>query len=193
MEKRFMQPAALGLAVVFVSTALYAYWGRPGHMHELTFLSNFSAGIFLFGTLLLRFAGKNVPQILYFDCTMLLFLVLMVCTAFTGQFKFNGLFMFLHFLNPVFMVFYFFLFCNMNFVQKSRQIFSVMIAPLLYLLFAAAYGNVTGDYIYFFLDIKEHGYVYCVSFVLLLSAAVVMIGCAMFYLKKIIFKNRKSI
>lgn len=192
MNRRFRQPVTLGLSILFICTALYCYWGRLGYMHELTFLSNFSVGIFLFDTVLCRLSGRKVPQILYLDCMMLLFLVMMVCTAFTNEFKFNGMFLFLHMLNPVFMILYYFLFCDMNRVQKSSQVLSVMIVPLLYLIFAVAYGKATGDYIYFFLNIKEHGYVYCVSFVLVLSAAVVMMGCAMFYLNRIIFKNRKK-
>ena len=61
---------------------------------------------------------------------ILLFLVMMVCTAFTNEFKFNGMFLFLHMLNPVFMILYYFLFCDMNRVQKSSQVLSVMIVPL---------------------------------------------------------------
>ena len=50
MNRRFRQPVTLGLSIVFICTALYCYWGRLGYMHELTFLSNFSVGIFLFDT-----------------------------------------------------------------------------------------------------------------------------------------------
>lgn len=192
MNKKCERPVTLGLSVIFILTALYCYWGRTGSMHELTFLSNFSAGIFLFGAFLCRLLGKRVPQILYLDCMMLLFLVLMVCTSFTGVFKFNGMFLFLHLLNPLFMIVYYFLFCDMNCVKKSSHVLSVMILPLLYLLFAAAYGKVTGDSIYFFLNIYKYGYGYCVSFVLVLSMALVMAGCAMFYLNKMICRARSS-
>lgn len=192
MNKKCERPVTLGLSVIFILTALCCYWGRTGSMHELTFLSNFFAGIFLFGTLICRHSGRKVPQILYLDCMMLLFLVLMVCTAFPGIFKFNGMFLFLHLLNPLFMILYYFLFCDMNCVRKSTQILSVMILPLIYLVFAALYGKTTGDSIYFFLNIRTYGYGYCVSFVLILSIAVVMMGCAMFYLNRMICRIRSS-
>lgn len=186
MESKFQQPVTLGTAVFFISTALYAYRGRSGSLHELTFLSNFLSGVFLSGTFLLRRSGKKVPQILYFDCMMLLFLVLIVCAAFTGVFKFNGMFFCLHMLNPLLMILYYFLFCDMNRVQKTRQVLSALAAPILYLVFAAGYGKVTGDSIYFFLNVKEYGYGYCVSFAAVLSAVLVIIGCAMFFLNRII-------
>lgn len=186
MESKFQQPVTLGTAVFFISTALYAYRGRSGSLHELTFLSNFLSGVFLSGTFLLRRSGKKVPQILYFDCMMLLFLVLIVCAAFTGVFKFNGMFFCLHMLNPLLMILYYFLFCDMNRVQKTRQVLSALAAPILYLVFAAGYGKVTGDSIYFFLNVKEYGYGYCVSFAAVLSAVLVIIGCALFFLNRII-------
>lgn len=186
MESKFQQPVTLGTAVVFISTALYAYRGRSGSLHELTFLSNFLSGVFLSGTFLFRRLGRKVPQILYFDCMMLLFLVLIVCTAFTGVFKFNGLFFFLHMLNPLLMILYYFLFCDMNRVHKARQALSALAAPILYLIFAAVYGKTTGDSIYFFLNVKEYGYGYCILFAAVLSAALVMFGCAMFFLNRII-------
>ncbi|WP_409016565.1 Pr6Pr family membrane protein [Anaerostipes caccae] len=186
MESKFQQPVTLGTAVFFISTALYAYRGRSGSLHELTFLSNFLSGVFLSGTFLLRRSGKKVPQILYFDCMMLLFLVLIVCAAFTGVFKFNGMFFCLHMLNPLLMILYYFLFCDMNRVQKTRQVLSALAAPILYLVFAAGYGKVTGDSIYFFLNVEEYGYGYCVSFAAVLSAVLVIIGCAMFFLNRII-------
>lgn len=186
MESKFQQPVTLGTAALFISTALCAYRGRSGFLHELTFLSNFSSGVFLSGTFLVRRSGRKVPQILYFDCMMLLFLVLIVCTAFTGVFKFNGPFFFLHMLNPLLMILYYFLFCDMNRVHKARQVLSALAAPFLYLIFAAVYGKTTGDSIYFFLNVKEYGYGYCISFAAVLSATLVMIGCAMFFLNRII-------
>ena len=189
MESKCQQPVTLGMAVIMVFTALYGYRGRSGSLHELTFLSNFLSGVFLSLTFFFRRSGRKVPQILYFDCMMLLFLVLIVCAAFTGVFKFNGMFFCLHMLNPLLMIFYYFLFCDMNRVQKTRQILSALAAPMLYLVFAAGYGKVTGDSIYFFLNVKKYGYGYCVSFITVLFAAVVMLGCAMFFLNRIIQNN----
>lgn len=189
MKKSFQLKAAKGLSILFISTAVYCYWGTKGHIYELTFLSNFSAGLFLMSTAVCLNHKRKVPEILCLDFTMLLLLVFMVCAAFRHQFDFNGMFLFLHMLNPIFLLIYYFLFCNMNLVRQSRKVLSVILMPLFYLIFAVIYGQNTGNCIYFFLDVKTNGSLYCISVVLMLTVIQIVIGYALFYLNKLIYRR----
>lgn len=190
MMKRFSQLRATAvLAILFISTAVYCYWGAASHIYELTFLSNFSAGLFLMSTAVCEIHKRKVPEILYLDFTMLLLLVFLVCAAFRHQFDFNGMFLFLHMLNPIFLLIYYFLFCNMNLVRQSREVLSVILMPLFYLIFAVIYGQSTGNFIYFFLDVRTNGSLYCISVVLMLTVIQIVIGYALFYLNKLIYRQ----
>lgn len=189
MKKSFQLKAAAGLSILFISTAVYCYWGTTAHIYELTFLSNFSAGLFLMSAAFCQNYKRKMPEILYLDFTMLLILVFLVCAVFRNQFDFNGMFLFLHMLNPVFLLVYYFLFCNMNLVRESRKVLSVILMPLFYLIFAVIYGQSTGNCIYFFLDAQTNGSLYCISVVLMLTVIQIVIGYALFYLNKLIYRR----
>ena len=182
----------LGLAILFIFTSLYCYRERVDRIYELTFLSNFFAGLFLLGTAAALIFERKVPNILYLDVTMLLALVLFVCTAFHDVFDFKGMFLFLHMLNPSFMAIYYFIFCDMNESAESSSVLSIFFMPGAYLVFAAVFGKVTGNYIYFFLNAESHGYMYCMMFVFLLTVIFLMLGYALFYVNRILFRIRKN-
>ena len=193
MERKWFQLSlTLGLSILFLSTALFSYCGRFDHIYELTFLSNFLSGLFLLGTDAALCCKRKVPKILYLDVTMLLVLVLFVCTVFTGKFDFQGTFLFLHLLNPLFMAVYFFMFCDMNEIKKDKSVLSILFMPAVYLMFAGDFGRVTGNYIYFFLDVEKHGYVYCTMFVLILVVIFLMLGYGLFRINKLLFRVREK-
>jgi hypothetical protein len=147
--------------------------------------------MFLFGAAVLQFGGKEIPKILYLNFTLLLLLVFLVCMAFINEFQFSGAFIFLHILNPVLLAIYYFVFCNMNDIKRATNVLSVMIMPLLYLVFSVVYGQVTGNYIYFFLNVKEKGYLYCTMFILIVALFQIIIGYGVFYLNRFIFLIRE--
>lgn len=191
-RKKFRLILTLGLSILFFFTSLLSYRGRFDHIYELTFLSNFFAGLFLLGTAIFLFCKRKVPEILYLDVTMLLVLVLFVCTAFKGEFDFQGTFLFLHLLNPLFMTAYYFLFCDMNEIVKSKSVLCILFLPAAYLMFAGIFGRITGTYIYFFLDVEKSGYIYCMVFVFLLSVILLMLGYGMFRMNRLFFRIRKN-
>jgi hypothetical protein len=147
--------------------------------------------MFLFGAAVLQFRGKEISLILYLNFTLLLLLVFLVCMAFINEFQFSGAFIFLHILNPVLLAIYYFVFCNMNDIKRATNVLSVMIMPLLYLVFSVVYGQVTGNYIYFFLNVKEKGYLYCTMFILIVALFQIIIGYGVFYLNRFIFLIRE--
>lgn len=192
MRKRLQLTLTSVLSILFLTTALYSYRGRFDHLYELTFLSNFLSGLFLLGTAAVLCCKRKVPEILNLDVTMLLVLVLFVCTAFPGEFDFQGTFLFLHLLNPLFMTAYYFLFCDMNEIVKSKSVLCILFLPAAYLMFAGIFGRITGIYIYFFLDVEKSGYIYCMVFVFLLSVILLMLGYGMFRMNRLFFRIRKN-
>lgn len=192
MRKRLQLTLTSVLSILFLTTALYSYRGRLDHLYELTFLSNFLSGLFLLGTAAALCCKRKVPEILFLDVTMLLVLVLFVCTAFTGEFDFQGTFLFLHLLNPLFMAVYFFVFCDMNEILKGKSVLSILIMPAAYPVFAGFFGRVTGNYIYFFLDVEKRGYVYCIMFVLILTVIFLLLGYGLFHINKLFFRVREK-
>lgn len=180
---------AVILGLVFISTVLVAYWGDFQHAYELTFLSNTSTGLFLLTTFMLEKKGKALPQILYLDFALLLFMVFLICISFISEFNFNGATFFLHVINPLILMVYFFIFIDMNKINNVMHVLTILIMPITYLVFAVIFGSITGNYIYFFLDYKEKGIAYSVIFILVVAVSLVVIGYGIFFLNRFLHKR----
>jgi len=178
---------AFALAFIFVFTALYSYGGNFEYAYQLTFLSNFSAGLFLLVVGILALLNKAVPQFLYLDFTVLLLIVFGVCMAFVTEFNFQGGFVFLHIVNPLLML-VFFLFCSNQSKIKWPFLFTVAAMPSVYLVFALIFGAVTDNYIYFFLDYAQYGVGNTVLFVSGILAGLIVVGVGLYYLNRLIHK-----
>lgn len=176
---------------MFISTAFLGYWGNFQYIYELTFLSNLATGLFLLITTRLARKGKAIPQILYLDFTLLLFMVFLICIAFINEFNFTGAIFFLHIVNPLMLIGYLFIFIDLSTINNFLHVLTVMIIPFAYLMFAVIYGSITGNYIYFFLNYKEKGIVYSLTFILIVSICLVAIGYAFFFINRL-FHMRKN-
>lgn len=175
------------LGVLFVFTALYSYWGNWS-VYQLTFLSNFVCGVFLIISGILFAVGKNVPEFLFLDFSMLLLIVIGVCVAFWGQFSFSGSLLFLHALNPILMLL-FYLFISNQEKSKNWAVATVIAMPLAYLIFALIFGTITGNYIYFFLEYSTFGVFNMILVILVILVGLIAIGFGLLYLNKLIHKH----
>lgn len=181
------------LGLMFISTAIVAYWGNFQYIYELTFLSNTATGLFLLIAAVLGRKEKEIPQILYLDFTMLLFMVFLICIAFINEFNFTGAIFFLHVINPLALMLFFFIYNDMSKINNILHVFTVLIIPFAYLTFAVIYGSITGNYIYFFLNYKEKGIAYSIIFILIVSVCLVAIGYGIFFINRFFHKgNDKS-
>lgn len=178
------------LGVMFIALVLIAYWGNFQYTYELTFLSNALTGLFLLITTGLKRKGKEIPQILYLDFTVLLFMVFLICIAFISEFTFTGAVFFLHVIDPLALLVSFFLFIDMNKVNKVSSVLTIIIMPLTYLLFAVIFGRITDNYIYFFLNYKEKGIAYSVIFVCVVAVGLIVIGYGIFFFNR--YLHRKT-
>lgn len=180
--------SAFTLFFVLIFTALNSYYSDMKYAYELTFLSNFLTGLFLLSVGILWLCNKSVPQFLFLDFTILLLIVFGVCMAFVAEFNFEGGFAFLHIVNPLLM-FVFYLFLSDQTKVKWQFLFTVLVMPLLYLIFALIFGATTGNYIYFFLDYTEYGVGYTILFILGIAVGLVAVGTGLYFLNRRIHKH----
>lgn len=189
MLKELKSIISVIMGLMFIATVVIAYWGNFQYVYELTFLSNALTGLFLLITTVLKRKGKEIPQILYLDFTVLLFMVFLICIAFISEFNFTGAIFFLHVINPLALMAYFLIYNDMNKINKALSVFTILIMPLTYLIFAVIYGSITDNYIYFFLNYKEKGIAYSVIFVLIVAVSLVAIGYGIFFLNRYLHRR----
>ncbi len=171
------------LSLLLIISPLYAYRGNYTYIYELTFLSNFSTGIFMLIAGILLCLDKKVPQILFLDFSMLLLIVFGVTVSFSGNFNMTGDMLFLHVINPVLVIAYYFIFSDQT-NTKKELVLTVLCMPVTYLIFAVIYGRITGNYIYFFLDYEENGMGYMCLFILGIAVGTALVGFFMYYLNR---------
>lgn len=177
----------LGLGVLLVSAVAVTYGGENMvYAYELTFWSNFLTGLVLLGAAALRWRGKDVPQLVFLCLTCLLLAVFLISAGF--QFGFSGGLFFLHLVDPLAVLAFFLTMCDMRQV-RVRSVPAVLAMPLAYLAFALAFGGVTGNYIYPFLDYEKEGAGYTAVFVLLTALGLLPMGYGLYFFNRFLRKN----
>lgn len=177
-----------GIGLMLVMTALVCYWGYFQYFYELTFLSNFLAGIFFLLAAMRTARGRDAPQVLYLCFTVLLFLVFVVCMAFLGSFTITGVFAFVHIVNPLAVTAYFLAACGTRGMQPAA-LAAPLAMPLAYLVFALFFGAATGNHIYFFLDYQARGIWYTVLFILAAGVFLILVSALFVFLNRCIHKK----
>lgn len=180
--------AAFLLAFVFLFTAVYSYRASFEFAYELTFLSNFSAGLFLSVVGILWLCNQKVAEFLFLDFTILLLIVFGVCMVFVAEFNFEGGFAFLHIVNPLLMLVFYLIFSDQTKV-KWQFLFTVLVMPIAYMIFALIFGATTGNYIYFFLDYTQYGAGYTVLFLVGIAAGLIAVSVGLYFLNRLVHKH----
>ena len=175
------------IAFILIFTSLFTYRNHLAETYELTFLSSFAVGIFLIVSGILLLLNKSIPQILYLCATILLLIVFFVCIFFSNQFQMSGGFAFLHIVNPLLVLAYYFIFCDLT-KTTVKLVPTVATIPILYLIFVLIFGSITGNYIYFFLNYESVGAWYSILFILGILAGIFALGYALYYLNRVIKK-----
>lgn len=183
---------SFAIAFVLLFTSLFTYREHLAEAYELTFLSSFIVGIFFVANGILLALNKNISQILYLCATILLLIVFFVCIAFSNQFQMSGGFTFLHIINPILVLAYYFVFCDLS--KTSIKMVPIVAAlPLLYLAFVIIFGSITGNFIYFFMNYQKVGVWYSALFCFGILVGIFVFGFALYFLNIIIRKliNKK--
>ncbi len=175
------------ITFVLIFTSLFTYREHLAEAYELTFLSSFSVGIFFIVCGIMLLMKRHIPQIFYLCATILMLIVFFVCIAFSDQFQMNGGFAFLHIINPLLVLAYYLVFCDLS-KTTVKSVPAVAVIPLLYLAVLLIFGSITGNYIYFFMNYEKVGIWYSVFFILGILAGIFVIGFALYYLNRLIRK-----
>lgn len=146
---------------------------------ELTFLSNAMMGmIFIIGGLMGLIKKRDLPQVIYMNCVVILQIVFLICMAFFKEFNFSGPFIFLHIVDPIIATIEVFLFCESREKPTVITILSSLIFPMVYLTYAILYGYVSGHWIYGIISIPDRGLGFVSGGVL--GTALVILGLTWF-------------
>ncbi len=188
-RKDIRAAAQLAIGILLTASALALYWQHMRFMYELTFMSNFLAGIFFLAAGVCTLIDVRVLQALYLCFAVLLLLVMGTCLAFSGNFSFSGAFLFLHLLDPLAATVYFIFAADMRQVPL-KWVPAAVLMPGAYLAFALIFGAATGNYIYFFLDYGQVGIAFTVVFVIAAAAGLLLISWLLWLGNRLI-RNRR--
>lgn len=190
-RRHILAAVQAGLGLLLVVSAVALYWQYPRFMYELTFMSNFCAGLFFLAAGGCTWQGRRTPPVLSLCFTVLLLLVMGICLAFSGNFSFSGAFLFLHLLNPLAVLAYFFGAVDMGPVRPG-MLWAVLVMPLAYLVFAVLFGRATGNYIYFFLDYGQVGLSYTILFIAAAAGALALAGWLLWLVNQLLRRPGKK-
>lgn len=175
------------LAVLFISTSVLSYWGWFENFYYMTFLGNFITGIFMLVVSILYICKKEVPQYFILAFTVLMLLILGIVIA-TQDSEIDDGFLFLHFLNPIFMFMYYLLFSNQTKVRWQLVLITLAM-PFAYMIFAFILGTCTGDYIYYYLDYNDFGILNTIIFIMCTLIGLLIISYGIYFLNRSIQKS----
>ncbi len=124
----------LCLSILFLASAILGYYKDVSYMTEYCFISGLlTGGIFFISFSRQQIQRKTLPLYIYIACFVDIFIIFIVTV--TIRLNLEGAFWFIHIINPVIICIYWFLFCNQR-EMNWKGIFSVIIFPICYMLFA---------------------------------------------------------
>lgn len=151
----------MGKAVKFVAglfimgTTLWGYRFDVSHMYQLTFISNFLCGLLLLLDSIVNLMGqKALPTILYqllLPCTNTVFFTVVFSLFGWHDFNFNGMFFFMHAINPIMFLLIYLFFTKLKLSSKKEYIKRIFIAPAMimaYIIFDFIRFLITGELVY---------------------------------------------
>lgn len=185
----------LFIAILMISTALLGYLPEPQFMSELTFLSNFIIGLLFLVSAVRLFQKKTpLPNVIFLGSLTTIMLVFLVCAgSLSGVYhmNFKGAYFFLHVVNPLLVLFYYFAFIRESTTEKKRLLFFVPLPAVLYLLMDYIVGEIHGSFQYgFFKPAALNG---GSAFLILAMLYVILIalGTALFQINRQVHSKRQ--
>lgn len=133
----------LTLSILFIISVILGYYKDVSHMSEYCFISGILVGITFFVSFLQQQKhGKLLHPCVYLACLVDIF-VIFIATVAIGL-NLDGAFWFIHIINPIILVIYWFIFCDQR-TMNWNGVFSVAAFPLLYMLFAFILFKISGN------------------------------------------------
>lgn len=177
----------LALGFLFILSVILGYYKDVSHMSEYCFVSGLLAGVMFFASSFSQQRdGRPLNTCIYLSCMTDIFIIF-IATVSIGL-NLDGAFWFIHIINPILLVIYWFLFCDQRTVELKSTV-SVVVFPLLYMLFAFVLFKMSGSCPFpaslIFMDHSGS-----VSLVLLAVLAVILwgLGCILHMLNRSVRK-----
>lgn len=159
MKKSVHITIKFSIGLILIASVFIGYWKEPEYLIELTCISNLLIGAIFFISAIRMAKNKkdfsNTVYLMSLDTIMFVFLICMGSLSGMYHMNFKGAFLFLHVVNPMLVLVYYFLFINEN---KGRKIKNILIIPfftLAYLLIDFIVGTFTKKYVYGFFEPSE--------------------------------------
>lgn len=187
MNIRLKGFAAIGFAVIILSSVALHYYTRMWQCYEMTFLSNAISGtVLLIGGITMLCAGRDLPQWLYLDCAVLLVTVIFVCGIFAPVVCFGNASVVLHLINPILMSVFYLAFCK---APRGSLLFTALVFPVMYYVFMILFGVKTGAPVYIYFDTNAMSKTAIVLYGVAASLAVLLFGAAFIYFNRFLSKR----
>lgn len=133
----------LTLSLLFILSVMLGYYKDVSHMSEYCFISGLLVGITFFLSFLHQQTHeKPLNACIYLACVVDIFIIF-IATISIGL-NLDGAFWFIHIINPIILVIYWFVFCDQRSMNRKGT-FSVVLFPLLYMLFAFVLFKISGS------------------------------------------------
>lgn len=166
--------------ILFIVTVGMAY--LPGilqngmYEYELTFLSNTIVGVlFICGGIYGVIRRRDFPQFVYMNFVILMQLVFIICIVFINEFRFFGVYLFLHVINPIAATIELHLFTTSKKKATIKLVVTALIFPAVYFIYVIVYGYISGYWMYGILNIPDRGFPFVLILVLTISAGIVLL------------------
>ena len=133
----------LAFSILFILSVILGYYKDISHMSEYCFISGLLVGItFFLSYLYQQKHEKPLNACIYLACLVDIF-VIFVATVSIGL-NLEGAFWFIHIINPIILLIYWFVFCDQR-IMNWKGTFAVVVFPLLYMLFAFILFKISGN------------------------------------------------
>lgn len=133
----------LALSILFILSVILGYYKDFSHMSEYCFISGLLVGItFFISYLHQQKRKKTLNACIYLACMVDIF-VIFIATVSIGL-NLDGVFWFIHIINPIILMIYWFVFCDQR-LMNWKGTLSVVVFPLLYMLFAFVLFKISGS------------------------------------------------
>ncbi len=133
----------LALSILFILSVILGYYKDVSYMSEYCFISGLLVGItFFISYLHQQKHEKPLNACIYLACMVDIFIIF-IATVSIGL-NLDGAFWFIHIINPIILVIYWFVFCDQR-IMNWKGTLSVVLFPLLYMLFAFVLFKISGS------------------------------------------------
>lgn len=179
----------LALSILFILSVILGYYKDVSHMTEYCFVSGLLVGITFFASYLHQQKhDKPLNACIYLACMVDIFIIF-IATVAIGL-NLDGAFWFIHIINPIILVIYWFVFCDQR-IMNWKGTLSVVLFPLLYMMFAFVLFKISGSCPFpaslIFMDYSGF-----IPLVILVVLAIILwvLGYILHMLNKLIRRNR---